>query len=110
MIALLVPYVGRKICLYNPSPVYLAGFAAALEVAALAAAPGAVLDAAPAAGLGLAAAAAVGFGAAAVLDAPAAEGVGLDAVRVGAAPTWGGNQLIKMMFQKHFCRLIETLT
>ena len=66
--------------------VYLAGFAAAVEVADLAA--GAVLDvaAAAAAGLGLDAAA-DGFGAAAVLDAPAAAGAGLDAVRVGAAPT-----------------------
>ena len=71
----------------------------------MAAAPGAVLDAAPAAGLGLGAAAAVGFGAAAVLDAPAAEGVGLDAVRVGAAPTCGRNQLIKMMFQKHLVQV-----
>ena len=67
------------------SVVYLAGFAAAVEVAVLVA--GAVLDVAAAAGLGLDAAVVVdGFGAA-VLEAPAAEGVGLDAVRVGAAPT-----------------------
>ena len=65
------------------------------------AAPGAVLEVAPGAGLGLAAVAAVGFGAAAVLDAPAAEGVGLDAVRVGAAPAWDGNQLVKMTFRNH---------
>ena len=60
----------------------------------MAAAPGAVLEVAPAAGLVLGAAAADGFGAAAVLDAPAAEGAGLVAVRVGAAPTCDGNKLI----------------